>query len=196
MKVEDYQLSTHTKIKKGVDLKQSYLEIYTTVTSSFNNNKQSYLEIYTTVTSSFNNSTWQQNQISNRMYKHSCWKRYIILACCKQEKLYWFKFGFYFCFSTRLDLVCIIKHITGVPLPSLDLGIWLVNVMGEYFANEVVQCCRKRHKIDATITCESKLPIFIIPFLIEYNCSPTEKKTATRVQVVTASQVQSITGKF
>ena len=52
--------------------------------------------------------------------------------------------------------VCIIKH-SGVPLPALDSTqiknlIWLsrtlVNIMGEYFANEIVQSCGKGYETD------------------------------------------------
>ena len=53
---------------------------------------------------------------------------------------------------------CIVKH-SGVPLPALDSTqiknlIWLsralVNVMEEYFANEIVQSCGKEYETDVT----------------------------------------------
>ena len=53
---------------------------------------------------------------------------------------------------------CIVKH-SGDPLPAFDSKqikklIWLsrtlVNVMGEYFANEIVQSCGKRYETEVT----------------------------------------------
>ena len=55
-------------------------------------------------------------------------------------------------------LVCTVKH-SGVPLPALDSTqiknlIWLsrtlVNVMGEYFANEIVQSRGKGYETEVT----------------------------------------------
>ena len=51
---------------------------------------------------------------------------------------------------------CIVKH-SGVPVPALDskpiknlilLSRTLVNVMGEYFANEIVQSCGKEYETE------------------------------------------------
>ena len=50
---------------------------------------------------------------------------------------------------------CIVNH-SGVPLPALVSKnlIWLsrtlANVMGKYFANEIVQLCGKAHETEVT----------------------------------------------
>ena len=64
------------------------------------------------------------------------------------------QFGYLSFFS----LVCTVKH-SGVPLPTLDSTqtknlIWysrtLANVMGEYFANEIVQSGGKGYLTEVT----------------------------------------------
>ena len=73
---------------------------------------------------------------------------------CKKGKVVLTQFGY----LSFLLLVCIVKH-SEVPLPALDskqiknlirLSRTLVNVMGEYFANEVVQSCGKWHETEVT----------------------------------------------
>ena len=64
----------------------------------------------------------------------------------------------HFGYLSFLLSACIIKH-SGVPLPALDSTqiknlIWLsralANVMGEYFANEIVQSCGKGYETEVT----------------------------------------------
>ena len=78
----------------------------------------------------------------------------LVTCHCKKGKVVLTQFG-YLSFET---LVCIIKH-SGVPLPALDSTqiknlIWLsrtsVNVMREYFANEIVQSCGKGYETEVT----------------------------------------------
>ena len=73
---------------------------------------------------------------------------------CKKGKVVLTQFGY----LSFLLLVCIVKH-SDVPLPALDskqiknlirLSRTLVNVMGEYFANEIVQSCGKWHETEVT----------------------------------------------
>ena len=63
-----------------------------------------------------------------------------------------------FGYLSVLSLVCIVKH-SDVPLPALDskqiknlirLSRTLANVMGEYFANEIVQLCGKWYETEVT----------------------------------------------
>ena len=71
---------------------------------------------------------------------------------CKKGKVVLTQFGY----LSFLLIVCIIKH-SGVPLPALDsteiknlilFSRTLVNVMGEYFANEIVQSCGKGYETE------------------------------------------------
>ena len=71
---------------------------------------------------------------------------------CKKGKVILTQFGY----LSFLLSACIVKH-SGVPLPALDSKqiknlIWisrtLVNVIGEYFANEIVQSCGKWYETD------------------------------------------------
>ena len=73
---------------------------------------------------------------------------------CKKGKVVLTQFGY----LSFLLSAWIVKH-SGVPLPALDSTqiknlIWLsrtlVNVMGEYFANEIVRSCGKGHETDVT----------------------------------------------
>ena len=70
---------------------------------------------------------------------------------CKKGMVVLTQFG-YLAFLSA----CIVKH-SGVPLPALESTqiktlIWfsrtLVNVMEEYFANEIVQSCGKGYETD------------------------------------------------
>ena len=73
---------------------------------------------------------------------------------CKKGKVVLTQFGY----LSFLLSACIVKH-SGVPLPALDSKqiknlIWLsrtlANVMGEYFANEIVQSCGKGYETEIT----------------------------------------------
>ena len=73
---------------------------------------------------------------------------------CKKGKVVLTQFGY----LSFLSLVCIVKH-SDVPLPALDskqiknlirLSRTLANVMGEYFANEIVQSCGKWYETEVT----------------------------------------------
>ena len=73
---------------------------------------------------------------------------------CKKGKVVLTQFGY----LSFLLLVCIVKH-GDVPLPALDskqiknlirLSRTLANVMGEYFANEIVQSCGKWYETEVT----------------------------------------------
>ena len=73
---------------------------------------------------------------------------------CKKGKVVLTQFGY----LSFLLSACVIEH-SGVPLPALDSKqinnlIWLsrtlANVMGEYFANEIVQSCGKRYETEVT----------------------------------------------
>ena len=73
---------------------------------------------------------------------------------CKKGKVVLTQFGY----LSFLLLVCIVKH-SEVPLPALDfkqiknlimLSRTLANVMGEYFANEIVQSCGKWYETEVT----------------------------------------------
>ena len=77
-------------------------------------------------------------------------------ACmhCKKGKVVSPQFGY----ISFLLSACIVEHI-GVPLPALDSTqiknlIWLsrtlANVIGEYFANEIVQSCGKGYETEVT----------------------------------------------
>ena len=59
----------------------------------------------------------------------------------------------HFGYLSFLLSACIIKH-SGVPLPALDskqiLSRTLANVMGEYFANEIVQSCGIGYETEVT----------------------------------------------
>ena len=72
----------------------------------------------------------------------------------KNGKVVMTQFGY----LSFLSLLCIIKP-SGVPLPALDSTqiknlIWLsrtlASVMGEYFANEIVQLCGKGYETEVT----------------------------------------------
>ena len=63
-----------------------------------------------------------------------------------------------FCYLVFSWSACTVEH-SGVPLPALDSTqiknlIWLsrtlVNVMGEYFGNEIVQSCGKVYETEIT----------------------------------------------
>ena len=71
---------------------------------------------------------------------------------CKNGNVVLTQFGY----LSFLLLVCIVKH-SEVPLPALDskqiknlirLSRTLANVMGEYFANEIVQLCGKGYETE------------------------------------------------
>ena len=73
---------------------------------------------------------------------------------CKKGKVVLTQFGH----LSFLLLVCIVKH-SDVPLSALDskqiknlirLSRTLANIMGEYFANEIVQSCGKWHETEVT----------------------------------------------
>ena len=73
---------------------------------------------------------------------------------CIKGKVVFTQFGY----LSFLLLVCIVKH-SGVPLPALysteikhliRLSRTLVDVMGEYFANEIVQSCGKGYETEVT----------------------------------------------
>ena len=80
--------------------------------------------------------------------------KYRLITHCKKGKVVLTQFGY----LSFLLLVCIVKH-SDVPLPALDskqiknlirLSRPLVNVMGEYFANEIIQSCGKWYETEVT----------------------------------------------
>ena len=79
----------------------------------------------------------------------------MLIYHCKKGNVFLTQFGY----LNFLSLVYIVKH-SGVPLPALDstliknlilLSRTLENVMGQYFANEIVQSCGKGYE---TTQCE------------------------------------------
>ena len=84
------------------------------------------------------------------MQVHTCMHIYH----CKKGKVVLTQF----CYCSFLSLVCVVRH-SGIPLPALDSTqiknlIWLsrtlANVMGKYFANEIVQSCGKGYETEVT----------------------------------------------
>ena len=92
----------------------------------------------------------------NQQYRQLHFALNTTVALCKytvkKERLT--QFGY----LSFLLLVCIVQH-SGVPLPALDskqiknlirLSRTLANVMGEYFANEIVQSFGKWYETEVT----------------------------------------------
>ena len=85
----------------------------------------------------------------NIFFNMPLWHSNFLLLHCNKGKFVLTQFGY---------LMFIVKH-SGVPLPALDSTqiknlIWfsrtLVNVMGECFANEIVQSCGKGYETEVT----------------------------------------------
>ena len=110
-------------------------------------------------------SAWKLQNFVFKVQVLSLCKQVVILSvafflsarksdCCKKGKVVLTQFSY----VSFLLSACIVKH-SGVPLPALDSKqiknlIWLsrtlANVMGEYFANEIVQSCGKGYETEVT----------------------------------------------